>query len=53
MYYNVYTSTIHSEEVGMKQLKLLTKSHEQPVFGLLERISIVALVIVATLFTMG
>jgi|WorMetDrversion2_8_1045237.scaffolds.fasta_scaffold643418_1 hypothetical protein len=37
----------------MKQTHTFNHTVEQPVFGLLERIGIVALVIVATLFTMA
>ncbi len=34
-------------------MKIFRNSAEQPVFGLLERISMVALVVVATLFTLA
>ncbi|CAH0525649.1 hypothetical protein VHP8226_01177 [Vibrio hippocampi] len=37
----------------MKKIQTVKSHVEQPVFGLLERISIVSLLIVATLFTLS
>ncbi len=34
-------------------MKIFRDNAEQPVFGLLERISIIAMVVVATLFTLS